>query len=68
MVKQHYPEEKQIIKELREKFLLVYKKKSKEMNFSIKLKLKYNLYRTSTKAYYIAHGGFDSKNLNRKKK
>lgn len=68
LVKQHYPEEKQIIKELREKFLLVYKKKSKEMNFSIKLKLKYNLYRTSTKAYYIAHGGFDSKNLNRKKK
>ena len=68
LVKQHYPEEKAIIKDLRNKFLLVYKNKSKQMNFSIKLRLKYNLYKISTMAYYIAHGGFDSKNLNRKKK
>ena len=68
LIKQYYPEEKEIIKELRNKFLLVYKEKSKEMYFSIKLKLKYNLYRMSTKVYYIAHGGFDSENINRKKK
>lgn len=68
LVKQHYPKEKTIIKDLRTKFLRIYKTKGKNMDFTIKLRLKYNLYRISTKAYYIAHGGFDSKNLNRKKK
>lgn len=67
LVKQHYPEEKEIIKSLRDKFLRIYKEKSEEMDFSMKFKIKYNLYRFSTKAYYIAHGGFDSKNLNRKR-